>query len=70
MMKNMPVFCLSVPLSVLKCSKQSIRRNRQMTGPFMMVGTEDSIHDCAVGNEEESRCPVYEYDIVLFVPWI
>lgn len=63
MMKNMPVY-----LSVLTCSKQSIRRNRQMTGPFMSVGTEDSIHDCAVVMRRTANVSAYEYDIVLCVP--
>lgn len=62
--------CPSVFLSVLKCSKQSIRRNRQMTGPFMIVGTEASIHDCAVVMRRRADVSAYEYDIVLSVPWI
>lgn len=59
-----------VCLYVLKCSKQSISRNRQMTGPFMIVGTEASIHDCAVVMRRRADVSAYEYDIVLSVPWI
>lgn len=62
--------CLSVCVSVLKCSKQSIRRNRQMTGPFMIVGTEDSIHDWAMVMRRRADVSAYEYDIVLSVPRI
>lgn len=61
---------LSVCLSVSKCSKQSIRGNRQMTGPFMIVGTEASIHDCAVVMRRRADVSAYEYDIVLSVPRI
>lgn len=61
---------LSVCLSALKCSKQSIRRHRQMTGPFMIVGTEASIHGCAVVMRRRADVSPYEYDIVLCVPWI
>lgn len=62
--------CVSVYLSALKCSKQSIRGNRQMTGPFMIVGTEAPIHDCAVVMRRRADVSAYEYDIVLSVPWI
>lgn len=62
--------CLSVCVSVLKCSKQSIRRNRLMTGPFMIVGTEDSIHDWAMVMRRRADVSAYEYDIVLSVPRI
>lgn len=41
-----------------------------MTGPFMIVGTEASIHDCAVVMRRRAGVSVYEYDIVLSVPWI
>lgn len=62
--------CLSVCQSVfvLKCCKQSIRRNRQMTDPFIIVGTEASIHDCAVVMRRADVCS-YEYDIVFSVFW-
>lgn len=41
-----------------------------MTGPFMIVGTEASIHDCAVVMRRRDDVSSYEYDIVLSVPWI
>lgn len=41
-----------------------------MTGPFMIVGTEAPIHDCAVVMRRRADVSVYEYDIVLSVPWI
>lgn len=59
----------NVCLSVLKCSKQSIRRNREMTGSFMIVGTEASIHSPVVMSRR-ADVSAYEYDIVLCVPWI
>lgn len=61
---------MPVCLCVCVCSKQSIRRNRQMTGPFMIVGTEDSIHDWAVVMRRRADVSAYEYDIVLSVPRI
>lgn len=39
-----------------------------MTGPFMAVGTEDSIHDCAVVMRRTAHVSSHEYDIVLSVP--
>lgn len=39
-----------------------------MTGPFMAVGTEDSIHDCAVVMRRTANVSSHEYDIVLSVP--
>lgn len=41
-----------------------------MTGPFMIVGTEASIHDCAVVMRRRADVSAYEYDIVLSVPRI
>lgn len=41
-----------------------------MTGPFMAVGTEDSIHDCAVVMRRTAHVSSHEYDIVLSVPAI
>lgn len=41
-----------------------------MTGPFMIVGTEDSIHDWAVVMRRRADVSAYEYDIVLSVPRI
>lgn len=39
-----------------------------MTGPFMIVETEASIHDCAVVMRRRADVSAYEYDIVLSVP--
>lgn len=39
-----------------------------MTGPFMAVGTEDSIHDCTVVMRRTAHVFSHEYDIVLSVP--
>lgn len=39
-----------------------------MMGPFMAVGTEDSIHDCAVVMSRTAHVSSHEYDIVLSVP--
>lgn len=41
-----------------------------MTGPFMTVGTEASIHDYAVVMRRRADVSADEYDIVLPVPWI
>lgn len=40
-----------------------------MTGSFMTVGTEASIHG-AVVMRRRADVSAYEYDIVLSVPWI
>lgn len=40
-----------------------------MTGSFMIVGTEASIHS-AVVMSRSADVSAYEYDIVLSVPWI
>lgn len=58
-----------IGLSVSKCSKQSIRGKRQMTGSFMVVGTEASIHSDVV-MRRRADVSAYEYDIVLSVLWI
>lgn len=39
-----------------------------MTGPFMAMGTEDSIHDCAVVMRRTAHVSSHEYDIVLSAP--
>lgn len=60
-------------LSVCPCwnvVNSQLAENRQMTDPFMIVGTEDSIHDCAVVMRRKADVSAYEYDIVLSVPWI